>query len=115
MEEYRRLFPTVTLGFRPLFPELCFCHCMQLEQLGVFHKVKGIVIGHICNEAGEKRTVQMADVVERVTAKYGLPILKVNDFGRNCANTVLPIGAKVGLNADEKTIEILEECLESLK
>ncbi len=96
-------------------PELCFCYCMQLEQLGVFYKVKGIVIGHICNEAAENRTVQMADVVERVTAKYGLPILKVNDFGHNCANTVLPVGVKVGLNADEKTIEILEECLESLK
>jgi muramoyltetrapeptide carboxypeptidase len=35
----------------------------------------------------------------------------VNDFGHNCPNTVIPVGAKAKLNADEKTIEIIEECV----
>jgi muramoyltetrapeptide carboxypeptidase len=32
----------------------------------------------------------------------------VDDFGHNCPNTVLPIGARVRLDADRQTIEQIE-------
>jgi muramoyltetrapeptide carboxypeptidase len=92
-------------------PEGCYCNFTQLEQLGVFNKVKGIIIGYIYDEKSDERTICMEDVLKRVTSKYRLPILKVNDFGHNCANTVIPVGVKAKLNSDEKTIEILEECV----
>lgn len=92
-------------------PEGCYCNFMQLEQLGVFDQVKGIIVGYIYDEKSKERTIHMEDILERVTSKYQLPILKVNDFGHNCSNTVIPVGAKVELNSDEKTIEILEECV----
>jgi preprotein translocase subunit SecB len=77
-EKGLRRNPGIGLGYSatPEEKRMISMPCMQLEQLGVFHKVKGIVIGHICNEAAENRTVQMADVVERVTANMVCPYLR---------------------------------------
>jgi muramoyltetrapeptide carboxypeptidase len=54
----------------------------------------------------------MEDVLLRVTAEYAFPILKADDFGHNCPNTVLPVGAEVSLNADDRTIAILGTCVQ---
>jgi len=56
--------------------------------------------------------MQMEDVLLRATAEYDFPILKTDDFGHNCPNTVLPVGSKVRITVDGKTIEILEECVQ---
>jgi len=50
---------------------------------------------------------------KRNSADYGFPILKVNDFGHNCPNTVLPVGTKVKFDADTQEIEILEQCVKA--
>jgi muramoyltetrapeptide carboxypeptidase len=60
----------------------------------------------------EQALMQMEDVLLRVTAEYDFPILKTDDFGHNCPNTVLSVGGNVRINVDEKTIEILEECVQ---
>jgi muramoyltetrapeptide carboxypeptidase len=92
-------------------PEGSYCNFAQLEQMGVFDKIKGIIVGYIYDENADQRSVHMEDVLARATSKHCLPILKINDFGHNCSNTVIPVGAKVELNSDKKTIEILEECV----
>ena len=56
--------------------------------------------------------IGMEDVLLRVTIDYGFPILKVEDFGHNCPNTVLPVGGKVKVDADQGKIEILETCVQ---
>jgi muramoyltetrapeptide carboxypeptidase LdcA involved in peptidoglycan recycling len=60
----------------------------------------------------EKALVQMEDVLLRVTAEYDFPVLKTDDFGHNCPNTVLPVGCEVRIDADRRTIEILEKCVQ---
>jgi muramoyltetrapeptide carboxypeptidase len=40
--------------------------------------------------------------------EYDFPVLKCNDFGHNCENILIPIGAKVSLNATDCRVEILE-------
>ncbi|HEX3047384.1 MAG TPA: LD-carboxypeptidase [Bacillota bacterium] len=92
-------------------PEACHSNFAQLEQSGVFDKIKGIIVGYIYGEGAFQRGLHLEDVLTTATAKYQLPILKVNDFGHNCPNTVIPVGAKAKLNADEKTIEIIEACV----
>jgi muramoyltetrapeptide carboxypeptidase len=44
-----------------------------------------------------------------VTSDCGFPILKTNDFGHKCPNTVLPVGVTARLDADKKEVEILEK------
>ena len=57
--------------------------------------------------------MQTEDVLMQVTAEYDFPVLKANDFGHNCPNTVLPVGAEVRMDADKLTVEILEKCVHS--
>ena len=93
-------------------PEECDYQFHQLNQIGVFDKVQGVIVGYIDgldNKADEP--LKMQDVLLTVTSEYRFPILKANDFGHNCPNTTLPVGAKVRVEADKQEIEILEECV----
>jgi muramoyltetrapeptide carboxypeptidase len=83
----------------------------QLEQMRIFDKVNGAVVGHVDGLQGQVGVAQMEEVLRRVTADYTFPILKVDDFGHNCPNTILPIGARVRLDADRQTIEEVEPFL----
>ena len=90
----------------------------QLKQLGVFDKIKGIVIGYILSfqdkELRKEQNINcnFEDLVLDITKDYDFPILKTNDFGHYCPNCFLPIGARVKLDATNKTLEITEEFLE---
>jgi len=95
-------------------PENCYEIFYQFEQLGIFNKIKGMIIGYIYGlQAKPKSAIQMEDVLSKVTKEYGydFPIIKSDDFGHNCPNTVLPIGVKARINADKKELEILSECV----
>jgi muramoyltetrapeptide carboxypeptidase len=47
-----------------------------------------------------------------VVKEYTFPILKCDDFGHNTHNTTIPIGAKVELDATNKQINIIDNCVE---
>ena len=94
-------------------PEACDQLFQQLIQMGVMDKIRGVLIGYIDGLQNDENTLlQMEEVLLRATAGYDFPILKVDDFGHNCPNTVLPVGAEVSLNADARTIAILENCVQ---
>jgi muramoyltetrapeptide carboxypeptidase len=94
-------------------PEGCDYQFRQLEQMGVFDAIRGVIVGYIDGlQKGDGALLQMEDVLLRVTADYDFPILKVNDFGHNCPNTVLPVGGQVKVDADHQTVEILTSCVQ---
>jgi muramoyltetrapeptide carboxypeptidase len=94
-------------------PEGCDHLFHQLKQMGVFDKVQGAIVGYIDGLQNDINAVaQMEDVLLKVTAEYTFPILKVNDFGHNCPNALLPVGAKVKIDADAQELTILERCVE---
>jgi muramoyltetrapeptide carboxypeptidase len=93
-------------------PQGCDSAFNQLKQIGVFGKIRGVIVGHVYSlQVSEKKMPQMEDILLKVTKEYNFPILKMNDFGHNCPNTVLPIGTKARLDADNKELEILEKCV----
>lgn len=89
----------------------------QLKHIGVFDKIKGIVIGYVvgfqAKEWIEKNDIKVnyEDVVLDMTKEYDFPILKTNDFGHYCPNCFLPIGANAKMDAENKSIEIIDEFL----
>ncbi len=94
-------------------PEACDYQFRQLEQMGVFDAIRGVIVGYIDGlQKGDSTLLQMEDILLRVTADYDFPILKVNDFGHNCPNTVLPVGGQVKLDADRQTVEIVANCVQ---
>jgi len=84
----------------------------QLKQIGVFEDIQGVVIGYIQGlDNDPDAPAQMGDVLLHITAEHDFPILKANDFGHGCPNTVLPVGARVAIDADAREMQILEDCL----
>lgn len=79
-----------------------------LNQYKVFDKIKGLWIGYY-----EKDTelAKFEDVIKNNLKDNDFPILKCNDFGHNCENVLIPVGAKVRLDAKDCKVEILEETL----
>lgn len=79
-----------------------------LKQHKVFEKIKGLWLGYYENDT---ETAKFEDVIMNNLKEYEFPILKCNDFGHNCENIVIPIGAKVKLDATRCEVEILERIL----
>ncbi|MCD6229833.1 MAG: LD-carboxypeptidase [Candidatus Diapherotrites archaeon] len=95
-------------------PEEADCKLNQLKQMGVFEQVNAVIVGYIwgMQKEGAIPTTQVEDVLLEVSKEFDFPILKSNDFGHNCLNTVLPVGCRVEVDADKKEISILEKCVE---
>jgi muramoyltetrapeptide carboxypeptidase len=98
-----------SLGFEPPACDFLF---RQLQQMGVFDQIQGALIGYIDGVDNlPEAALHMEDILLSVSAGYHFPILKTVDFGHNCPNTTLPVGARVRMDADGAEIEILEACL----
>jgi muramoyltetrapeptide carboxypeptidase len=94
-------------------PEACDYQFRQLEQMGVFDTIRGAIVGYVDGlQKDENATLQMEDVLLGVTSGYGFPILKVNDFGHNCPNTVLPVGGRVKVDVGRQAVEIVASCVQ---
>jgi len=79
----------------------------QLKQRGVFEKIKGLWLGYYKPADNFK----IEEIAKRIVGEYDFPILKCDDFGHNTPNTTIPIGVKARIDANEKTVEILEKCV----
>jgi muramoyltetrapeptide carboxypeptidase len=93
--------------------EDCESQLEKLKKLNVFDKIKGVIIGYIYGlQKLNPSSKQMEEILLEITKDYDFPILKVNDFGHNTPNTVLPVGAVIEMDADKKKIKLVEDiCL----
>jgi muramoyltetrapeptide carboxypeptidase len=90
------------------------CHTAfhQMHQMGVLDQIRGAVVGYIDSMQSSKTPrPHMEDVLLEVTHEYQFPILKMNDFGHNCPNTVLPVGGQVSIDADQGIFSIVSPCV----
>lgn len=76
----------------------------MLEQYNQMHAIdNGVVFGYIYElQYVEKNKYNIIEELEKINPN--IPIVKTNDFGHRHANAILPIGAEVKINADEKSI-----------
>jgi muramoyltetrapeptide carboxypeptidase len=93
------------------YPKKIIWQLSQLEQIGAFDKIKGVVVGHNF-EFQQDDDSKVEDIVSDLLSEYDLPILKINEFGHYQPHAFLPIGAKVKLNATDKSIKIIEDFLD---
>jgi muramoyltetrapeptide carboxypeptidase len=94
-------------------PADCEAAFSQLRQIGIFEKVRGVLVGYIygMQKEGSSQS-EMERVLLKVTSGYDFPIMKMNEFGHNCPNTVLPVGARVRMDTMALTLEITQNCVE---
>ena len=81
--------------------------------MGVFDQVRGVIVGYIDSmqrDAGAGPYMEY--ILLKVTSSYTFPILKANDFGHNCPNTVLPVGGQIVMDAGQRIIEVTTPCVQ---
>jgi muramoyltetrapeptide carboxypeptidase len=97
-------------GFEPAYFDAMF---HTLHQMRTFDQINGMLIGYIDgldNQPDALLSVQ--DVLKNGIGEPAFPVLKACDFGHNCPNTMLPVGARVRIDADKTEIELLEAYLQ---
>lgn len=82
------------------YPSQIIWQIEQLKQLGVFNKIKGIVIGS--NFEFQSKNFKVEEIINELLSEYNFPILKINEFGHYQPHAFLPIGANVELDAKIK-------------
>lgn len=93
-------------------PNECQRRFAQLKQLGVFEKIKGIVVGYNYDlQKNGDVYPQMEDILLEYTKEYDFPIVKCNDFGHEMVNAVIPIGANAKIDSINHKVEIIEDFL----
>lgn len=93
-------------------PAGCETAFSQLKQMGVFERVRGVLVGYIHGTQKDGgSTSEMEQVLAMVTSGFDFPILKINEFGHNCPNTALPVGARVRMDTATLSLEIVEKCI----
>ena len=90
----------------------CHTALLQMQHMGVFDQIHGAVVGYIYSmQHNNSPRPHMEDVLLEITHGYQFPILKMNDFGHNCPNTVLPVGGEVDLDANQGVFSVVSPCL----
>lgn len=90
----------------------CYSAFHQLHQMGVFDQISGAIVGYIYGmQHRNMPRPHMEDILFDVTQDYQFPILKMNEFGHNCPNTVLPVGGEVFMDADQGLVAISSPCV----
>lgn len=93
-------------------PNECQMRFAHLKQLGVFDKIKGVIIGYNYDlQKNGDIFPQMEDILLDYTKEYKFPIIKCNDFGHEMVNAVIPIGVNVKIDSYDNKIEIMDNFL----
>ncbi len=76
----------------------------HIGQSGIMDCVTGLLFGHYSTE--ENR--QVDEILRRFGEKYGIPVVRCEDFGHGANNAIFPLGVGATLDADNLTLEFTE-------
>jgi muramoyltetrapeptide carboxypeptidase len=84
----------------------------HLQQMGVFEKVYGVVMGRSPTEAGFKQNDSLAMIVEDLLDDCDIPIVSGVDIGHTDPMFTVPLGARCELSTDRKRLTFVESAVE---
>ncbi len=88
---------------------LIWTDLQTLRQAGVFDRIAGMVVGIPSNIPPEEgRTEELREVVLDALGDRDIPVLGHVDFGHISPNLPLPIGVRAELDADARSLSLLE-------
>mgnify|MGYP006279114269 CR=1 FL=1 len=85
----------------------------QLAMSGALDGVAGVVLGQLtrCEPAGRSRW-SARTVLERAVASLGRPAVSGAAFGHGSRNAALPVGSRARLDADRRSLRLLDQPVE---
>jgi muramoyltetrapeptide carboxypeptidase len=81
---------------------------VSLRLRGVLDGLAGLVMGYCLGSdaPGTGNDRDLAEIVTQTTEGYDFPVLQVGEIGHQVENLILPIGAQIDLNADQKSFSL---------
>lgn len=76
----------------------------HIAQSGWMENVTGLIFGHYSTQ----EYPQVDEILRRFGEKFGIPVVRCEDFGHGVNNAVLPLGVRANLDADACTFEFEE-------
>ena len=84
---------------------------VQLAEAGLLQNAAGFVVGQ-ATDADDSRTIPMREIWFDLLASYGKPAVLGFPFGHVSQNYALPLGVRARLDADAKTLTLLEAAVQ---
>jgi len=84
---------------------------MDYENMGVFDKLRGMLVGRPMRYTAEEKEQLRERILER-TKRYTFPIITDMDFGHTAPMFTLPIGCRAKIDTYQQTFAILEPAVE---
>ena len=84
---------------------------MDYQNMGVFEKINGLVIGRPMRYSDAEKQMLRERVLER-TQGYAFPIITDMDFGHTSPQFTIPLGCLARINSKEHCFEIAETAVE---
>lgn len=83
---------------------------MDYENMGVFHSIRGLLIGRPMRYTDQQRD-QLREVVLDRTRAFDFPVVMDMDFGHTAPQFTLPIGCNARIDATSEEFSILESAV----
>jgi muramoyltetrapeptide carboxypeptidase len=80
----------------------------QLRQMGIYNQINGMVIGRFPRCVGFNESDSLIMILDNALKGYVFPVLTDFDMGHTDPLMTIPLGAKVVIDANKKTITLLE-------
>ena len=91
---------------RPL-PETVDSILMDYQNMGVFEKIRGLIVGRPMRYSPEEKAQLRECLLER-TRDFDFPIISDMDFGHTSPQFTLPLGCRARIDTHQKVFEIIE-------
>lgn len=73
----------------------------QYKQMGVFKKVKGIILGSYTEMEREKYSPTIVEIIKEVVNNTNMPIVKTNEIGHGKDSKCIIIGGRIEIQSDK--------------
>ncbi len=85
----------------------------QLGNAGILDSVNGVLLGQFINIAADEneKPLELQHVLDYYFASLNVPVLGNFPYGHTQTKVTAPLGCRVLLDADEKSVRLLESCL----
>ncbi len=82
----------------------------QLKQLGIFNKIKGMIVGKCveCETKSYNNKTTIQEVVQKVCSEFKFPIIFNVDLGHTMEKITIPLGTKAKIDTKRKDFFIIE-------
>ncbi len=92
-------------------PEDVDAMLMDYENMGVFEKLRGMLVGRPLHYSADEKEQLRERILER-TKRYTFPIITDMDFGHTSPMFTLPIGCRAKIDTYQQAFSILEPAVE---